>query len=223
MTPETATATEAPRRHKRGQYAKTAATRARILAAARHVAQARGFHRVSLSEVARRAGVAVGNVSYHFGSRDELLRALMRSVADEIVEHVIRPAEGGGDYFERAEASLRAYLAFVHRHPAYLRMGDQLRHHRPEIHRRYLEAWLELQRSALQRGIDEGSLRPMSPDEIAATAHFLVGVSQSLDRMVEGIDGRSYPGDDVVVETCIHFLRGGLARSPRGAEHADPH
>ena len=78
--------------------------------------------------------MAVGNVSYHFGSREELVRALIRSVADRVMEHVIRPTAGGRDYFERAEAALRGYLDFIHRDPAHVRLVEQVRHHCPEIH-----------------------------------------------------------------------------------------
>jgi AcrR family transcriptional regulator len=203
---------QAPETARRGRYAKTWETQEKILAAAWDVAQERGFHRISLSEVANRADVAVGNVSYHFGSRRELVRSLMRSVADRVMEHVISPTAGGRDYFERAEAGLRGYLDFVHRHPAYVRMVEQVRHHRPEIHLHYLGAWLELHQSAIRQGIDEGTLRSMSDGEIATTARFIIGVSYSLDQMIESLDGNDYPGDDVVVETFMKMLRGGLER-----------
>lgn len=204
----------------RGPYAKSSETKAKILAAAWDVAQEKGFHKVSLSAVATRAGVAVGNVSYHFGSHEELVRSLMGSVAEQVREHVLQPTIGGRDFFERAEAGLRGYLDFVHRHPAYVRMGEELRHHRPEIHRRYIDAWLELHRGAIQKGIAEGTLRALSAGEIETTARFIVGVSYSLEQMIEGIDGDHYPGDDVVVATFMSMLRGGLMRS-EGERHVD--
>lgn len=211
---KTATASHARARSKRGPYAKSAETREKILSAAWEVAQERGFHDVSLSEVASRADVAVGNVSYHFGSREELVVALMRKLADRVMDHVTHPSAGGRDYFERAEAALRGYLDFIHRHPAYVRMGEQLRHLGPEIHRRYVAAWLELHEGAIRKGIAEGTLRPMSDAEITTTAHFIIGVSHSLEHMIEGSDGDDYPGDDVVVGAYMKILRGGLERSP---------
>lgn len=209
----TAQPTATPVRTRRGRYAKTAETREKILSAAWEVAEERGFHKVSLSEVASRAEVAVGNVSYHFGSREALVRALMRSVAEQVTEHVVHTAATGRDYFERADAGLRGYLDFVRRHPAYVRLGDELRHHRPEIWGRYVAAWLELHRTALRRGIEEGALRPMSDAEIGAAAHFIVGVSNSIAQMLEHIDREEYPGDDVVVGLFMTMLRGGLAGS----------
>ena len=58
----------------RAPYAKSRDTRARILAAALAEASDSGFHKTSVARIAARAGVAVGNLHYHFGSRRELLR-----------------------------------------------------------------------------------------------------------------------------------------------------
>ena len=73
-------ASPAPR--SRGPYAKSSDTRARILDAALEVAGELGFHRASVARIAERAGVAVGNLHYHFGSRDELLRELMETLVE---------------------------------------------------------------------------------------------------------------------------------------------
>ena len=68
----------------RARYAKSRDTRARILAAALAEASESGFHMTSVARIASRAGVAVGNLNYHFGSRRELLRELMGTlVADQ--------------------------------------------------------------------------------------------------------------------------------------------
>ncbi len=62
----------------RGGYAKRHRTQALILDAALAEASERGLHRASVSGIAARANTAVGNLNYHFGSRAELLRAMMR-------------------------------------------------------------------------------------------------------------------------------------------------
>ena len=67
---------------KRIRYARSSDTRARILAAALAEASESGFHKTSVAKIAERAGVAVGNLHYHFGSRRALLRELIvRAVA----------------------------------------------------------------------------------------------------------------------------------------------
>jgi len=199
-----------PPPRKRGSYAKTAETRSRILAAAHDVARELGFHGVSLAEVAHRAGVAVGNVSYHFGSREELLHEVMQGVADRLREAVVQAGVAGRDVFERGEAALRAYLAFLRAHPWYVQMSEQVRSHRPDIYRRNLVFWLDLHRSAVREGIEEGTLRPMTDEELTATAYLIVGAHYFVDQMIEGTGGQSYPGDDIVVAAYMKLFRGGL-------------
>jgi AcrR family transcriptional regulator len=60
-------------------YAKRHRTRAIILDAALAEASERGLHRASVAGIAARANTAVGNLHYHFGSRAELLRAMIRA------------------------------------------------------------------------------------------------------------------------------------------------
>ncbi len=213
--PRTATLPRPAESRKRGNYAKTAETREKILAAAMQTAEDLGFHGVSLSEIAKRAGVAVGNVSYHFGSREELLREVMQTVTAQLQQDVLVAGVSGRNAFERGEAGIRAYLSFIHRHPAYARMAEQVRHHHPEIYRENLAAWLALQRAAIEQGIKEKTLRPMTDDEISATAYLIIGAHNFLDQMIEGIDGREYPGDDVVVDAYMKLFRGGLEQSLR--------
>lgn len=211
--PRATTIPEQSEPRKRGNYAKTAETRGKILLAAREAAEDLGFHGVSLSEVAKRAGVAVGNVGYHFGSREELLREVMQTVTAQIQEDVLLAGAPGRDVFERGEAGIRAYLAFLHEHPAYARINAEVRHHHPDIYREGLAGWVEFQRTAIRSGIDEGTLRPMTDDEISATAFLIVGAHYFLDQMIEGIDGRPYPGDDVVIDSYMRLFRGGLERT----------
>ncbi len=197
-------------RPKRGAYAKSANTREKILTAAREVAGEVGFHGVSVAKIARRAGVAVGNLHYHFKSLDELLRELMKQVTEQITEEALQAMEHTGDVFEREEAVLRTYLAFVHRNPTYVRLAEEVRVHHPDIYHHFLSLWLELTRVSIQEGIDSGVLRPMSGAEVAALAHYLLGARYFLDQMISGGHGSNYPGDDVVVGTYMDLLRAGL-------------
>ena len=196
----------------RGPYAKSSQTRERILAAAFEVAGEVGLHRASMSAIAERAGVAVGNIHYHFGSRDELLRELMLSVQQEllgVVENAVADLPG---YLAAEEASIRAYLAFVHRNPAYVRLSEEARLHRPELYREGIATWLRLLREGLEEASLAGELRPLDEDEIASLAHFLLGARYFLDQMIEGVDGRRYPGDEAVVATYMTFVRNGLMK-----------
>ncbi|MDJ0865924.1 MAG: TetR/AcrR family transcriptional regulator [Myxococcota bacterium] len=198
-----------PRR--RGPYAKSSETRDRILAAALAVAGEVGLNRATVARIAERAGMAVGNLHYHFGSRDELLRECSRWVRDTLLDEV-RAAAAGADFLAAERAGLRAYLAFVHRNPGYVRLVEEVRVHHPDLYREGIEQWLAWQRENLERGVARGELRALGADEIAALSHLLLGARYFLDQMIEGVDGRTYPGDDAVVDAYLALIRGGLEK-----------
>lgn len=205
---------------KRGAYAKSAETRERILAAAAAVAGEVGLHAVSVAKIAERAGVAVGNLHYHFGSLDELLRELMQHVADRLTEEILRAVEHSGDIFAREEAAFRAYLSYVRRNPTYVRLAEEARMHEPEIYHRVLAAWLEFLSESIREGVSSGTLRPLRDDEITALAHYLIGARYFLDQMLQGMHGQEYPGDEVAVATYMQMLRFGLECHSSAASQA---
>ncbi len=66
----------APRSREENE-ATRAASRARILAAARSLFAERGFAACRVADVARRAGMSAGNVYWHFDSKEAILRAIL--------------------------------------------------------------------------------------------------------------------------------------------------
>ncbi len=204
-------ATASPDPRKRGPYAKSEETRERILTAAFELAGELGIQQVTVSRIAERARVAVGNIHYHFGSRGDLFHELVDRVIGGLASEIIGAVEGTeGGFFAREEASLRAYLAFVHRNPAWVRLTEEVRNHEPELYRKGLALWLDMFRDGLQAGIAAGELRPMDADGREAIAHLLLGARYFLDQMIEGVGGRDYPGDETVVRTYLQFIRRGL-------------
>ncbi len=203
-------------------YAKSRETRERILAAALEEAGESGFHRTSVARIAARAAVAIGSLHYHFGSRAELIRELMRQlVADYEARMQAAEAQSSGDYVARERAILLAYLAHVRRHPAYVRLADEIKLHEPELYRRGAARWTKRMAERIREGIAEGALRPMDASEIMLKASFLVGARHSLERLVEDDANLS---DEEVVDSYLELVRNGLgvrdevaARRGRGA------
>ena len=109
----------------RVSYAKSRDTRARILAAALAEASEAGFHKTSLARIAVRAGVAAGNLNYHFGSRRELLRELMASLVADLMSRLpVADPDDSADFFDRQRAGLMAYLDYLRANPAHVRLAD---------------------------------------------------------------------------------------------------
>jgi AcrR family transcriptional regulator len=70
-------------RKRRRNSPKGEATRERILDAAERLFADRGFHGVSLRDITQRAEVEMALASYHFGTKENLLRAVVARRADE--------------------------------------------------------------------------------------------------------------------------------------------
>ena len=198
----------------RASYAKSRDTRARILAAALAEASEAGFHKTSVARIAARANVAVGNLHYHFGSREGLLRELMSTLVADLVSRLHEvEADDGADFFERQRASLRAYLDYLRANPAHIRLADEIKLHEPELHRRAVASWVERLEGRIRDGIERGALRAMDDAEVKAQAHFLLGARQFLEQTIESENGEPALDDEAVLDAYLALVRNGLARS----------
>jgi len=64
-------------------------SRQEILAAALDLFSEKGFHTVSMQQVAEKAGFAVGTLYNFFSGKEELFAALMRLCAERVAEVVL--------------------------------------------------------------------------------------------------------------------------------------
>jgi AcrR family transcriptional regulator len=93
--------------------------RAQILAGASRVFARQGFHRTTVREVAREAGIADGTIYLYFASKQELLLALLGQLG--------RVGERPADFAELAGAEARAFLdTYLHKRFDDLREWRQL-------------------------------------------------------------------------------------------------
>jgi AcrR family transcriptional regulator len=194
----------------RAGYAKSRDTRARILAAALAEASHAGFHKASVAGIAARAGVAVGNLHYHFGSRRGLLRELMGSLVADLMSRLhAADADDTADFFERQRVGLLTYLDYLRANPAYIRLADEIKLHEPALYQRAVAEWVERMAARIRAGIEQGALRPMDDAEIEAQARFLLGARHFLEQMTESDHG---PRDGAVVDAYLALVRDGLRR-----------
>ncbi len=111
----------------RGEFdrsARKAETRVRLLEAAARVYARRGFNGATLEEVAADAGFTKGAVYAHFGSKENLLLALMEEhLTQQVIEQVSlfdreritweRPLAGSARWMEQLEADPDPFRLFV--------------------------------------------------------------------------------------------------------------
>ena len=94
-----------------------------LLAAAQALFAERPVDEVGVELIAERAGVAVGSIYNHFGSKAGLHAATVHEALDRDREHMDRAydADGRGPV-EQLHAAAEEYLAFYLRSPEYFRM-----------------------------------------------------------------------------------------------------
>jgi TetR/AcrR family transcriptional regulator, fatty acid metabolism regulator protein len=69
-----------------------------------------GYPRASVAEVARRAGVSKGVVTYHFPAKDDLIQAVIGDVIAEMAQYV-EPRLRAADPVARPQRFIAAYIA----------------------------------------------------------------------------------------------------------------
>lgn len=144
-----------------------------LLDAAARLMERDGSHAVSMQALAAEAGVSVGLIYRYFGSKDEILLAVIVNVLDDFATAVPAAiAAVGDDPVDRLAAAFRGYCEVIdrHRHAAVLtyREGKSLDERgRRRIKELEVETTQPLQR-ALVEGIESGVLRDVEPSLVAA-------------------------------------------------------
>ncbi|WP_241779942.1 TetR/AcrR family transcriptional regulator [Streptomyces natalensis] len=93
------------------------ARRAQIVDAAVETIAARGFAKASLAQIAERAGISKGVISYHFAGKDELIELVVEQVYERIGAFVgprmeeQKEREGGGGWLRVYIQSVAEYMA----------------------------------------------------------------------------------------------------------------
>jgi AcrR family transcriptional regulator len=159
---------------RRTQHERSRTTRAALLASARALFTERGFAGTNRDDIAAGAGVTRGALYHHFATKEEVFRAVVEELEQELVARVVIAAEDVTDPGEQLRAGCLAFLDAC---------AD------PAIRRIVLldapavlgwEAWREIDaryglalvRAALESAMDAGRM-PRAP--VDPLAHILLG------------------------------------------------
>ena len=146
-----------------------------LLRAAEELFRAHAADDVTVDDIATRAGVAVGSLYNHFGSKAGLQAAVVENALQADRTYMDRAYLGSGTPLEQLYAAAEAYLDFYLAHPDYFRMlafpgapgqypaghelADRLARSVDEQNARLT--------TALRRAVDAGELAPVDPGEVA--------------------------------------------------------
>ncbi len=90
------------------------ATQERLVSAARRLFEAQSYAETSIDEIARAAGVTRGAIYHHFGGKQQLFKAVIEDIQDELADHVDRNAEKHDDPWD---AFVAGWISFLEEAP----------------------------------------------------------------------------------------------------------
>lgn len=147
----------------------------KLLRAAEEVFRDRAAGEATVEEIAERAGVAVGSIYNHFGSKAGLHAAVIERALEIDRDYMDRAYLGEGSPVDKIYAAAEEYLEFYLAYPDYFRMlafpsapGQYLAGH--ELAERLARSVDEQNQrlvAALLAGIEAGELRAHDPQEVA--------------------------------------------------------
>lgn len=146
-----------------------------LLHVAEEIFRERSVEEVTVEEIAERAGVAVGSIYNHFGSKGGLHAAVVEQALDTDRRYMDRAYTADRSAIDQLYAAAEEYLRFYLDHPDYFRMlafprsPGQYTAGR-ELSERLAKAVDEQNArmvTALRDGVESGKLREVDPAEVA--------------------------------------------------------
>jgi AcrR family transcriptional regulator len=139
-----------------------------LLRAARELMAAKGSPRVTVREVAERAGVQPALVNYYFGGKEGLLRAVASLVAGRLLERVQAGVAQEGSVEERLRSIMHATVGILADDPYAPRLiAEQVLFGADEVIDEFVERFarrnLETIHGLLDAGREAGALREVEP------------------------------------------------------------
>jgi AcrR family transcriptional regulator len=194
--------------------------REQILEAATRLFVDKGFENSSVDEIAKEAGLSKGTIYWYFKSKFEILFAITDHCTAEsqcALRMIAESGKWGPEMLYKSHRALNESHILDETHDRVFHQLGALAIHYPEIREHMLDhykKWDELTSSLLQRGVDDGSFKPMNTLYLA----------QAISAMYEGLHVRRIldPTIDVVgiLETTMKFVYDALT-SPQVASSAE--
>jgi AcrR family transcriptional regulator len=134
-------------------------TRDKLLGAAEAEFGEKGFHAVAISDITRRAGVALGTFYVYFDSKEEIFRALVSYMSHRVRSWVGERVADVPDRIEAERRGIEAYLEFVRDHRGLYRIISEAEFVANDAFLEHYRVFAEACRAALERAAGQGEIR----------------------------------------------------------------
>ncbi|AEB09384.1 TetR/AcrR family transcriptional regulator [Desulfobacca acetoxidans] len=96
--------------------------RQEILATALDLFSQKGYHNVSVQEIAEKSEFAIGTLYKFFQNKEDLYKALVRELCDKFEDSIMRAIEQPQDEVEKLRSYVRAKTEVFHRNLPFIRL-----------------------------------------------------------------------------------------------------
>jgi TetR/AcrR family fatty acid metabolism transcriptional regulator len=146
-----------------------------ILHSACELFAAKGYENTPVAEIATKAGVAGGTIIYHFQSKDNLLYILVRQIVYNLYKATRQNLYSATSGLHAVELFVHSFIDYVksnpHEYKVLVKNADLeeitlefKNHHDTRV---LFKSYTDLLESSIQRGIDDGSIKPIPVRETA--------------------------------------------------------
>lgn len=147
-----------------------------------------GYHQASVRKIAERVGLAMSNVLYHFGSKDDLVVAIIAELYRSLIGAMLPRVRAEVTASGKLAAHIRAHIDYIASHRSHQvalmeigsnyrsRSGGRLDEMSVDLPPDELAELAELQlETILQAGIDSGEFRTVSTTSMAMAIRSAIG------------------------------------------------
>lgn len=188
------------------------ARREQILSAARRCFIERGYHPTRMDDIAKEAGLSKGGVYFHFKSKQEVFSSLVDEEYGRSMEFLKSVRTGEGPMVEKMQVLATHYLEYFSSAPDaprfFVVMGEMALRDEAlaakllEMQSAFIDEGAEL----IGQGIDEGVVRPVDKQVVAA-------ILKALLDGLEGLTALNYPIDvQRFMGVGLELVMGGLVK-----------
>lgn len=179
-------------------------TRVRLIRAAEVVFGNVGYHDARVSEITRRAGVALGTFYLYFPSKEELFRAMLAWLNHDLRRTLKEGTAGLPTRAEMEAEGLRLFFHFLRRHRKLYRIVKQAEGIDPGLYRQYYRRIARGYQQGLAQAMEHGEMKRIDPELVA---YALMGIADFVaTRYVIWEDGLSETKLDQLIEFILHGL-----------------
>jgi AcrR family transcriptional regulator len=201
-------------------------TRAGLLRAGRKLFAERGYDGTSVRAITGEAGANLGAVTYHFGSKEELYRAVLHDVLGPLPSLIEEVVTGQGTVIERVDGVARTYVRFLASNPEvprFLMQEIAAGKVPPAPVMEILGRVAGMLAAMLRQGQVQGDVRAGDPLLLTLTLVSQPVYFALVRRAIASLTGRDPMAGDRLAALEDHVATAAVAALAAGRSHPTPH